>query len=113
MGTMNTSLFIILSLLFLGIYAQDKPFITLTEETTNDIDPNGIFSTSFQLDNTYTDEEIIVYIPLFSMVITFFLGVICTLGCMMCIKKSKKKKSKKSQLSYEEVYPVEQFANYV
>merc|ERR1712000_506038 len=58
-------------------------------------------------------ESVLIYIPILPIFIAFILGVLCTLCCVSCCTKRKKINNKPKHLTYEQVYPVEQFAQFV
>jgi len=69
---------------------------------------------SYDYETTESDgETVLIYIPILPIFISFVLGVLLTLCCVSCCTKRKKITNKPKHLSYEEVYPVEQFAQFV
>mmetsp|Transcript_37445 Transcript_37445/g.64326 ORF Transcript_37445/g.64326 Transcript_37445/m.64326 type:complete len:189 (+) Transcript_37445:53-619(+) len=69
---------------------------------------------SYDYETTENDgESVLIYIPILPIFIAFILGVLCTLCCVSCCTKRKKINNKPKHLTYEQVYPVEQFAQFV
>eukprot|EP00339_Tiarina_fusa_P004566 CAMPEP_0117006904 /NCGR_PEP_ID=MMETSP0472-20121206/6971_1 /TAXON_ID=693140 ORGANISM="Tiarina fusus, Strain LIS" /NCGR_SAMPLE_ID=MMETSP0472 /ASSEMBLY_ACC=CAM_ASM_000603 /LENGTH=111 /DNA_ID=CAMNT_0004708513 /DNA_START=12 /DNA_END=347 /DNA_ORIENTATION=+ len=110
-----TSFAVSLALFYSDALAQNPnrpPYIPV-EDPISYIEP-----TVSSLFDTVTESvpEVIVYIPFCLIILAFFLGVVLSLLVVLCALKKKQRKAYSSPsmpLAYEQLYPVEDFAQNV